>query len=82
MYALYSTVHLTTELDSGLALDRLERADREIFARVRDCYHARLARVLVLLVAALGVSEIPTISEQDLDDLPRRHLFSVQPMGC
>jgi hypothetical protein len=33
-------------------------------------------------VAALGVSEIPAISEQDLDDLPRRRRFIVQPMGC
>jgi hypothetical protein len=58
-----------TELDSGLPFDRLERADREIFARVWDRHHAWRARVLVLLVAAFGMSEIPAVSEQDLDDL-------------
>jgi hypothetical protein len=58
-----------TELDSGLAFDRLERADREIFARVWNRYHAGLARVLVLLVAPFGMSEIPAVGEKDLNDL-------------
>jgi hypothetical protein len=47
----------------------LSRADREIFARVWDRHHAWLAPMLVLLVAAFGVSEVPAVSEQDLNDL-------------
>ena len=52
------------DVDASLVFDRLECAGREVFARVRHCYHARLARMLVLVMITFRVTEIRAVGEK------------------
>src|SRR5262245_18106465 len=65
--------HGLPQLQTGLLLNALQRADRNVGVRMRHCHKASLPRMLKLKVAALLPNLLPTRTLQCRNHLPTAH---------